>query len=106
LIFSGLLSAQTSTKIHGPGAVGVAGPPLFTLANGTVQNSLINPSTQQVGDLKAGLHYLNVSSANFPNGEIRSQLLWNPLEETPFLALQHYYDFLQLMRAVTLSGRA
>lgn len=95
LIFSGLSSAQTTAKIHGPGAAGVAAPPIFTLANGTVQNSLINPSTQQVGDLKAGLHYLNVSSANFTSGEIRGQLLWNPLEETPFFVLQHYYDFLQ-----------
>jgi hypothetical protein len=95
LIFSGLSSAQTGAHIHGPGLPGVSSPILFELANGTIQNAAISPTAQQVFDLKTGLHYLNVHSANFPNGEIRGQLLWNPLEEAPFFVLQHYYDFLQ-----------
>ena len=52
-------------------------------------------TTQQVADLRKGLHYMNVSSANFPAGEIRGQLLWNPTLEEDFFVKQHYYDFLQ-----------
>jgi hypothetical protein len=37
---------------------------------------------------------MNVHSATFPNGEIRGQLLWNPLEESSFFVQQQYYDFL------------
>jgi CSLREA domain-containing protein len=95
LIFSGLSSAQTAAHIHGPGLPGISAPILFPLPNGPVTNAVISPTTQEVADLKAGLHYMNVHSANFPNGEIRGQLLWNPIEETPFFVLQHYYDFLQ-----------
>jgi hypothetical protein len=54
----------------------------------------ISPTAQQVADLKAELHYMNVHSGNFTNGEIRGQLLWNPLNEAQYFATQHYYDFL------------
>ncbi|MEO8436648.1 MAG: CHRD domain-containing protein, partial [Pyrinomonadaceae bacterium] len=54
----------------------------------------ISPTAQQVLDLKAGLHYFNVHTSNFTGGEIRGQLLWNPLNEPVYLVTQHYYDFL------------
>ena len=37
---------------------------------------------------------MNVHTANFINGEIRGQLLWNPLNEVDYFVQQHYYDFL------------
>jgi len=92
-----LSSSQTVQHIHGAAAPGVAAPILFTLPNGTpVTNFQINGVTaQQVSDLKAGLHYMNTHSNNFPNGEIRGQLLWNPTLEENHFVTQHYFDFLQ-----------
>jgi hypothetical protein len=57
-------------------------------------NFQLSPTTQQVADLKARLHYLNVHSSNFPTGEIRGQLRWNPTLEESFFVRQQYIDFL------------
>ena len=70
------------------------GPIVFPLPLGTVINHSLSPSVQQVIDLKAGQLYMNVHSSNFTGGEIRGQLLWNPLNEAQFPVTQHYYDFL------------
>ncbi|MDX6610920.1 MAG: hypothetical protein QOD75_106, partial [Blastocatellia bacterium] len=94
LIFSSLSSAETAAHIHGAAPVGTNAPILFPLPLGTVTNFAISPTGQQVADLKAGLHYMNVHSNNFLNGEIRGQLLWNPLIEVDYFVTQHYYDFL------------
>ncbi|MDX6612018.1 MAG: hypothetical protein QOD75_1204, partial [Blastocatellia bacterium] len=94
LIFSNLSSAETAAHIHGAAPVGTNAPILFPLPLGTVTNFAISPTGQQVADLKAGLHYMNVHSNNFLNGEIRGQLLWNPLNEVDYFVTQHYYDFL------------
>ncbi|HEU5238442.1 MAG TPA: PQQ-dependent sugar dehydrogenase [Pyrinomonadaceae bacterium] len=73
LNFSGLTSAQTDAHIHGPGAAGVIAPILFPLPVGNVSDFLINLTPTDVANLKSGLLYINVHSANFPNGEIRGQ---------------------------------
>ena len=73
LNFSGLTSAQTDAHIHGPGAAGVIAPILFPLPTGNVSDFLITLTPTDVSDLKNGLLYVNVHSANFPNGEIRGQ---------------------------------
>ena len=56
--------------------------------------SQINLTPQQVSDLKAGLLYVNVHSNNFPNGEIRAQLEFNPIDDANLFVGQHYHDFL------------
>jgi hypothetical protein len=94
LIFSNLSSSQIDAHIHGPVAVGVNGPVVFPLPAGTVTDHAISPTAQQVSDLKAGQQYMNVHTTNFNSGEIRGQLLWNPLNEPQYLVTQHYYDFL------------
>lgn len=97
LQFQNLGSAEISAHIHGAGAAGVSAPILFTLAPPLINpivNMSINPTAQQVTDLKAGLHYFNVHSTNFPNGEIRGQLRWNPTLEENFFVRQQYLDFL------------
>jgi uncharacterized repeat protein (TIGR01451 family) len=78
LSFSGLSSAQTAAHIHGPAAVGVAGPVLFPLPNGQVSDFDIALSPGQATDLKNGLWYANVHSNNFINGEIRGQFSSTP----------------------------
>jgi hypothetical protein len=98
LQFQSLSSAETAAHIHGNAAPGVPAPILFPLTPIVIVNPLVNfqilPTPQQVADLKANLHYQNVHSTNFPNGEIRGQLRWNPTLEEGFLVRQQYLDFL------------
>ena len=96
LQWSNLTSAQTVQHIHGPAPPGMAAGVIFPFNNGTpVINQMFSPTALQVSDLKAGLHYMNVHTTNFPGGEIRGQLLWNPILEDAFFVLEHYFDFLQ-----------
>jgi photosystem II stability/assembly factor-like uncharacterized protein len=94
LIFSHLSSAETDAHIHGPAAAGANAPVVFPLPSGMVNGFDIAPTPQQVADFKANLQYMNVHTTNFPNGEIRGQLLWNPLNEAQYFVQQHYFDFL------------
>ncbi|PYS25266.1 MAG: hypothetical protein DMF72_02205, partial [Acidobacteria bacterium] len=73
LNFSGLSSAETDAHVHGAGAPGVIAPILFPLPLGNVSDFSISLTTTDVSNLKNGLFYVNVHSANFPNGEIRGQ---------------------------------
>ena len=92
--FSGLGSAQTAAHIHGLAHVGVNAPVLFNLGTGTVTNATFAVTPAQVANLKKGLMYFNVHTANFPGGEIRGQILPNPLESARFFVRQQYLDFL------------
>jgi hypothetical protein len=94
LSFTGLSSTQTAAHIHGPAHVGVNAPVLFTLPLGTVTNRVINLTPAQVAQLKAGLFYFDIHTFNSPNGEIRGQILFNPLESARFFVRQQYADFL------------
>ena len=73
LYFSGLSSAQTDAHIHGPAAIGSEAPPIFPLSLGQLSEVIIDLLPGQAQDLKNGLWYINVHSANFPGGEIRGQ---------------------------------
>jgi len=90
LDFSGLSSTQTAAHIHGPAAPGQNAPPLFSLPEGTFGDLLwiFAPTAglseqDQVTALKTGRLYVNVHSANYPNGEIRGQLVIVPGSAPP-----------------------
>ena len=83
LTYSGLIGTMTQSHIH-RGAVGVAGPIVYWLANGNVP-SVISGCTDptplggacgftSLTDLVAGNLYVNLHSTFAPGGEIRGQI--------------------------------
>lgn len=73
-----LSSAPISIVIHAGSLAGANAPVYSTLPLNGPQNGNFNlgfdVTPQQVLDIKANRFYLNVTSANFPNGEIRGQI--------------------------------
>jgi hypothetical protein len=80
--YSGLASAATLCHLHGSAILGVSASPIVDLTvsggtSGTISSG--GPVTPaQVQDILNGLTYVNVHNANFPNGEIRGQVLAEP----------------------------
>ncbi len=83
LSWSGLTSNAISAHIHGPAAAGTNAAILFGLSGvpsattGAIPAQTVNVTPTQVAQLRAGLFYFNVHSANFSGGEIRGQILPN-----------------------------
>jgi len=89
--FTNLTGAATAMHIHGPAGPGTnaavivnLSPLLFTPVNptngGIILGTVAIP-TNEVANLLAGLHYINIHTATNPGGEIRGQLI--PLLESP-----------------------
>ena len=78
ITFSGLGSAQTLAHIHGPAAVGVAGPIMFTLPLGSPCTGQVASTAGQEADVLNGLTYSNIHTSNFGGGEIRGQYTVSP----------------------------
>ena len=89
--WSGLSAPASASHIHGPAAPGASANVLFPFQNVPAVTSSSIPQQSfpitptQVGYLQGGLLYFNVHSGNFPNGEIRGQIL--PVPEPGALAL-------------------
>ena len=75
--YSGLSGPATMAHFHGPAAPGVAAgvtvPIGGTMASPLAGTASLNDG--QIGDLRAGLWYVNVHSAKYPGGEIRGQVV-------------------------------
>ncbi|GEM_PF-2096391 len=96
-IYSQLSGSEFLKSIRGPAGPDVNAPVVFHLPLGSpVTDFPINPTVQEVSDLKAGLHFMSVhtNGLGFANGEIRGQLQWNPAEEADFFVRQAFFDFL------------
>jgi len=78
--FSGLGTNAAAGHIHGNAAVGATAGVLFgftgvpTATSGTIGPLNFTVTAQQVADMRAHLHYVNIHSTAFPNGEIRGQI--------------------------------
>jgi hypothetical protein len=76
ITYSGLTGPATMAHFHGPAPVGVAAGVLVPVTGDLT--SPIKGSAEvddgQIGDLRGGLWYVNVHTAQYPKGEIRGQL--------------------------------
>jgi len=78
--YSGLTSAENAAHVHGPAAQCVNAGIVYPLPAGNPKigtHTLANDA--QVQDMLNGLHYINIHTANFGNGEIRGQILVNSI---------------------------
>lgn len=78
LRFSALSGLVTAAHFHGPAGSGVNAPvavPLNSTFVGTWQRSEVTLNEAQAADLLAGRWYVNIHTVQFPNGEIRGQLV-------------------------------
>ena len=78
VVFNGLSSSQTASHIHAPAAIGANVGVAINFGavggtSGTISGTTVITPTQ-LAQVRAGLAYVNVHSANFPGGEIRGQL--------------------------------
>lgn len=78
LSFFGLSSNQATATINGPALPGATGAEIFNLGaiggtSGFFPTRTFSVTPAQLAQLRAGLLYVQIGSANFPNGEIRGQ---------------------------------
>jgi len=81
--FNGLASNATVAHLHGPAMPGVTAPPIIPLTNFPASTSGTYSATfpitaEQVQMLLNGLVYINIHDEQFPDGEIRGQLIGCP----------------------------
>jgi hypothetical protein len=80
LSWTGLTAPADAAHIHDPGAAGTNAPVLFpfssvpAVTSGSMPEQFFAITPTQVGQLQAGLFYMDVHTTNFPGGEIRGQL--------------------------------
>jgi hypothetical protein len=78
--WSGLTGPATAGHFHGPAAAGAGGPPTVFLTGTTSPDiGAASITAAQVADIQAGLWYVNIHTNVFPGGEIRGQVVPEPL---------------------------
>ena len=74
--YDGLSSGETVAHIHGPARSGNNAGVVFDLVAGAPKNDCVGPlSNKQRNELKKGMYYINIHTANNGGGEIRGQIL-------------------------------
>lgn len=73
--YQDLSALETASHIHGFAAEGSNTGVLFPLPLGVEKKGVWNYTEDQESGILGGLTYVNVHSENFPNGEIRGQIL-------------------------------
>lgn len=68
-----LTGDATAAHIHGPAAVGENASPVIDMSDSLMEGSA-DITEDQLGELKDGKYYVNVHTAENPDGEIRGQL--------------------------------
>jgi hypothetical protein len=76
ITYSGLSGPATMAHFHGPAAPGVAAGVLVPVTGDLASpiKGSADVDDGQIGDLRGGLWYVNVHTAQYPKGEIRGQL--------------------------------
>ncbi|HTJ57215.1 MAG TPA: CHRD domain-containing protein [Devosiaceae bacterium] len=76
ITYKGLTGKATAAHFHGPAAAGTNAPPEVPL-KGSLGSPIKGRATltaKEAADLEAGMLYLNVHTAKYPDGEIRGQV--------------------------------
>ena len=73
ITFSGLSGDATAAHFHGPAAVGENAGPVVDIS-GKIESGSSPLTDAQLADLEAGRLYINIHTAQFPDGEIRGQV--------------------------------
>ena len=75
--YSGLTGDATAAHFHGPAAPDATAGPVVPI-EGSLASPIKGEATlddQQATDLQAGMWYFNVHTAQYPDGELRGQVL-------------------------------
>jgi hypothetical protein len=75
LSYDGLSGPELFSHVHGPAAIGEAGPVIFTLDLDTQKTQCFYITDDEYADLNDKLWYFNIHSEQCPSGEIRGQIL-------------------------------
>jgi len=81
--FSGLTGPLTVAHFHGPATPGVNAPILIPIPVGqSPLSGCVQVDTEQELQIQKGLWYINLHTAQFPNGEIRGQVTLVDIDAT------------------------
>lgn len=75
--YDGLTGPAVAAHFHGPAMVGENGPPVVPIEGDLMSplSGTVTLTDGQEADLLSGMWYFNVHTAQYPDGEIRGQLL-------------------------------
>ena len=73
ITFDGLTGDAVAAHFHGPAEPGKNAGPVIDISN-SINEGSTTLTDQQLSDLQAGLWYINIHTAKFPDGEIRGQV--------------------------------
>ena len=75
--YQGLSGPATMAHFHGPAAAGANAPPVVVVGDNAKLpiGGSVRLTEQEMEDLLAGKWYFNVHTAQYPDGEIRGQLV-------------------------------